>query len=243
MTRAILAEHNVEPTLSRAIYESRESESTKFELFQCWKRIGIEGDKSCEELPRHAHCRNCPTYSFAATALLDRELTADRPHRAVQHCSTDLPIANARTASATVFRLGSEWFALPTLAMDEVTGQRAIHSLPHRRNSILLGLVNLHGELVVCVSIAELIGGRAAPAPMSAQARLIVVRLPRGRIALPVEEVLFVHHYTASELRPLPTTLTRSPSRFTKGLLACGDRMVGLLDEQALFAALSASLT
>jgi len=40
----------------------------------CWNRIGVHGDNSCTELRQHIHCRRCPVYATAATALLDRDL-------------------------------------------------------------------------------------------------------------------------------------------------------------------------
>jgi chemotaxis-related protein WspD len=217
--------------------------AANFEIVSCWKRIGIEGDKSCPELQRHVHCRNCPVFSLAAAAFLDRELPAETALSATGTFSSAAAKQNAeaRSESATIFRIGSEWFGLPTLAADEVIGLRPIHSLPRRRNSGLLGLVNIRGELVICLSIAVLLVGAAACA--SAQARLIVVRPPRGRLALPVDEVLHVHHYSLSELQALPATVARSPSRFTRALLPCADKVIGLLDEQALFDALHQSLT
>ncbi|HBP1772226.1 TPA: chemotaxis protein CheW, partial [Pseudomonas aeruginosa] len=33
----------------------------------CWNRIGVHGDKSCERLAEHVHCRNCEVYAAAAT--------------------------------------------------------------------------------------------------------------------------------------------------------------------------------
>ena len=42
------------------------------EVDDCWNRIGIRGDKSCERLPEHVHCRNCPVYAAAAKRILDR---------------------------------------------------------------------------------------------------------------------------------------------------------------------------
>ena len=33
----------------------------------CWNRIGIHGDKSCERLAAHVHCRNCEVHAAAAT--------------------------------------------------------------------------------------------------------------------------------------------------------------------------------
>ena len=38
----------------------------------CWNRIGVSGDQSCEKLEQHVHCRNCEVYSSAAQRNLQR---------------------------------------------------------------------------------------------------------------------------------------------------------------------------
>lgn len=206
----------------------------------CWKRIGIQGDKSCEELPRHSHCRNCPRFSQAAALLLDR----DRP---VDHDSA--PVTAGAQAegergerggeSLMVFRLGGEWFALPTLALDEILRPRAVHSLPHRGHPGLLGLVNVRGELVICVSMAQLLLGTAQRAGALPDAgRLIVVRHDKRRLAFPVDEVRHLRYHDAGDLSAVPATLARSSSGFTRGLLAWQGAQVGRLDEDLTFAAL-----
>ena len=60
--------------------------------------------------------------------------------------------------SAVVFRLGREWLALPTHLFREVMEVRPIHSLPHRSNDVLLGIVNVEGEIHLCASIGDLLG-------------------------------------------------------------------------------------
>lgn len=197
----------------------------------CWKRTGIHGDKSCPRLAQHVHCRDCPTFSLAAAALLDRALPDD-----------DAPVIAAAatepeggTESVTIFRIGTEWFALPTLALDEIVGARPVHTLPHKRNPALLGLVNVRGELVLCISMASLL--------ISGQhdvenGRLIIVRHPGGRLACPVHEVHHTHHYSPDRLEPVPATVGRSASSLTRGLLSWRGRTVARLDEEALFDAL-----
>lgn len=204
-------------------------------LDNCWKRIGIHGDKSCPELAQHVHCRECPAFSRAAAALLDREIGDDAAITPAAAAAAD----EAETESATIFRIGAEWFALPTLALDEIVGARPIHSLPHKRSPALLGLTNVRGELVICVSIAPLLTG----APRSAtENRLIVIRHPGGRLACPVDEVQHTHHYAPDRLEPVPVTVGRSVSSLTRGLLPWRGRMVARLDEKALFEALGRSL-
>lgn len=209
------------------------------EIFDCWNTIGVRGDKSCPELARHSHCRNCPAYSAAAATLLDRGLAGPPAAATTGHFAQAEPAGDEDTHSAVIFRVGAEWFAVSTLLLDEIVGVRAIHSLPHRRNPALLGLANVRGELVTCVSIARLLFGESAPLP---QGRLIVMRHTSGRLAFPVDEVQHTHRYRLDSLMAVPPTVAKSTS-FTRGLLFWCDRIVGCLDEHRLLEALNRSLT
>src|SRR2546422_1979826 len=53
----------------------------------------------------------------------------------------------------------------------EVAERRVIHSLPHRRTGIVLGVVNVRGELLVCVSL----GRRSEEHTSELQSRLHLV--------------------------------------------------------------------
>jgi chemotaxis-related protein WspD len=141
--------------------------------------------------------------------------------------------------SAVLFRLGSEWFALRTIAVDEVAELRGLHSLPHRRNGMLLGLVNVQGELIVCVSLARLLGLQDAAADAAGPVRLLVVRSEGGRIAFPVDEVERTQRYNPNDLKAVPATLAKAAANYTKGILAWRDRLVGCLDDKAVVAALN----
>jgi chemotaxis-related protein WspD len=83
--------------------------------------------------------------------LLDRAM----PGADEDGLSTPLPaaVSGEPAQSLMAFRLGGMVRpAHPSL--DEIVGPRPVHSLPHRRNPALLGLVNVRGELVICVSLA-----------------------------------------------------------------------------------------
>src|SRR5476649_415868 len=152
----------------------------------CWNRIGIHGDKSCPLLAEHIHCRNCSVYSAAATRLLDRYSLAQE-HR-VQSPSADA-YREIKTRSILVFRLGEEWLGLPTRCLVEVAPLQPIHSLPHQRSRALLGVANVRGALVACLSLVELLGldasitatpgGRVMP-------RMLIVGAQGGPVVLPV---------------------------------------------------------
>jgi chemotaxis-related protein WspD len=210
----------------------------------CWRTIGVRGDKTCPKLAEHAHCRNCPVYSAAATQLLDRDLPPGYLAEWAAHFAKSKPIEEHDTQTAIVFRIASEWFAFSTIALDEVSEQRPIHSLPHQRGAVL-GLVNVRGELLMCVSLAKMLGVAAAEPQDRAsigKQRLIVVRTSGKLIAFPVNEVLRIHRFHPRDLESAPATIHKSSASYTKAILRLPNKTIGYLDHELLIQALSRSV-
>src|SRR3954468_13811615 len=128
------------------------------QLRNCWSQIGVHGDSTCPELKNFIHCRNCQVYSNAGAQLLDRPLPPNYRRDWTDHFARKKRTAAPAKISAVLFRIESEWLALPTQAFQEVAERRMIHSLPHRRAGLVLGLVNVRGELLICVSFSRLLG-------------------------------------------------------------------------------------
>lgn len=208
------------------------------EVQDCWNRIGVRGDKSCAELARHAHCRNCPTYSATAASLLDRDVRGQIDDDWKRDFAAAAPEEQRRTRSAMLVRVGSEWFALPMLALDHVFERRAIHSLPHRRNAALLGLVNVRGQLLICVSLARLLGVTEEAGGQ----RMVVMRGGGGRVVFPVDEVQHNCRFHDGELLATPATTRRALANFTTGLLKADKGLAALLDGDKLAEAVEQSL-
>lgn len=176
--------------------------------------------------------------------LDDATLDASTKHYSEARLTEDVALA-----SAFVFRLGSEWFALATSLLVSVAVPPVVHSLPHRRGSAVAGLVNVGGDLVVHVSLAGLLGiptgatsSAAAPGAMRSVPRLVVLGDARGRLAITVDDVWGVHHHDPALLRVPPPTLTRSPSSFTTAILEVGGHVVSCLDAARVMDALSGAL-
>ncbi|MGC1305913.1 MAG: chemotaxis protein CheW [Phormidesmis sp.] len=88
-----------------------------------------------------------PGYLAEQTAQL--AASAQRDHRA------DL-------LSVLIFRLGSEWLALSAERCQQVLPVATIHTLPHRSNQTLLGVVNVRGQLLLKVSLSAVLDLKAA---------------------------------------------------------------------------------
>jgi chemotaxis-related protein WspD len=215
-------------------------------IMDCWNRIGVHGDQSCVELKQQLHCRNCPVYSAAARTLLDAPLPADYSDVWTRHFARPSLLTQTEPHSVILFRLGDEWLALPTVLCSEVADTRVIHSLPHRRNSAVLGIANVRGELLVCVSLAAILGLQAnSHSEQDRDAklqRLLVFRRGASAAVFPVDEVHSVHRYSLPQLTAVPATVSKAQATYTKAILSWHERTVGILDEQLLLYSVDHSL-
>lgn len=155
-------------------------------------------------------------------------------------------VAHEREGGAThaviIFRLGLEWLAFPMLALEEVVKRRAIHSLPHRRGGVVLGLVNVRGALLICVSLTRLMALNETQHDNRAERRFLVISDNGQRLAAPVDEVGGIFRYRADQIKALPDTVMKGATNFTKATFAWKDRTIGVLDEQRLLPALNRSV-
>jgi chemotaxis-related protein WspD len=204
----------------------------------CWNRVGVYGDRS-------AHCRNCPIYSEAGLSLLSRPLPPGYCQESTVRLADRRPEPEPRTASAVLFRITQDWLAIPTSLLQEVAERRQIHSLPHRGNGIVLGLANIRGELLICVSLAhflELENTVSREILKASYHRLLTVSWQGERCAFPVHQVYGPYRFPAQQLNNSHKTTARSNSAFIPNLIRWQQRTVGLLNAQALFPALNRKL-
>ncbi|NYH17805.1 chemotaxis protein CheW [Paraburkholderia bryophila] len=231
----------------------------------CWNRIGVRGDSSCERLDDYVRCLNCPVFEAAAARLLDRAIPR-----------VDLALHEARvpaqahrkhegqnaSESFLVFRIGDEWLALPTPVFKRIVQTRPIHTLPHRQHRAVLGVVNVQGELLVCLSLAHLLGFDAGGAAQDQRnkhdgrndrnsrddrarhelPRLLVVSRGEEHAVLPVDQVDGVHRIALDSFCPPPATLSQAAAAHTRAVAPWRGMSVGLLDADALFDTLNRSL-
>lgn len=218
----------------------------------CWNRIGNLGDHSCPRLQEHVRCLNCPVLGRAAALLLDRPLDnagptyASRKQTAEQGAAQVTDADRAQKQAAFVFRVTDEWLALPVSALRQVDRPRPIHALPHRRNGVVLGLVNVRGTLTVAASLVGMLNlDRAADGRHAAREqrpRTLVAEHHGDIAALPVDEVEGVIRYKADAWMPAPATLTHSTAIHASGVIPWRDTTIGLLDPARLFESLARSM-
>lgn len=208
----------------------------------CWNRIGIHGDKSCPLLIEHIHCRNCAVYSAAATRLLDR-YALQQDDRVQVSATLE---SEVKTRSLLMFRLGEEWLGLATRSLVEVAPLQAIHSLPHQRSRALLGVANVRGALVACLSLVELLGldgVSSVPGGARVMPRMLIIAAHGGPVVVPVDEVDGIHAIDENILDAASRSGSQASARYTRGVLQFKGRSLRWLDDEQLLSAVTRSLS
>ena len=210
----------------------------------CWSEIGVSGDRSCPDLAEYIHCRNCPVHAAAASTVLQRTVPDGYLAEWTAHVARPVDVAERQTETAVVFRVGVEWLALTARLVTEVTEPRPVHSLPHVTGRALVGVTSVRGELVLAISLANLIGLDASGQEPAARGyhRSMVIEREGLRAVCEVDELEGIHRYRSNELLEVPATLGRAPTRYSTGFLQMGGRSVGLIDEERLFDSIRRSL-
>lgn len=148
-----------------------------------------------------------------------------------------------RSQTALVFELGGERLALPTPAVARVGLPVTPRRVPHRSSDVLLGIGCAEGELILCASLAALLGLADPERPVDpSRRRSIVVGAEDDRWAFDVDRVIGGLPYDDADERPLPATVAAARARVVRALLRDDDGDVALIDAERLSAALREAL-
>jgi len=228
-------------------------------LTDCWNSVGVSGDRTCPELVTVVHCHNCPVFAAAGQRLLDSPPPSGYLDEAKERLTASVEVVATESHSALVFRIGEEWLALPVHVLVEVHAPRPVHRIPHRAG-LLAGMVNIRGELQLCVRFDQLLGistsnpaarsdvaresaeGSVSATPSASRASLLVVEFDGQRWVFPVDEVDQVYRFPATHLRGVPATVARSSGRLSRGVFDWKERTIGFLDDTRLLQALRTRL-
>jgi chemotaxis-related protein WspD len=224
----------------------------------CWNVIGIGGDRTCAELSHVVHCRNCPVYSSAGRNLLERSIPENYQNEWTNLFSQTKAtifsnqenlalksdnLLTTTTLTLAIFRLQKEWLALPAQVLKETISPTKIHIIPHRSNEILLGLVNIRGELQLCISLNNLLHLETNLAPATALSpivyqRMVVIEKESHTWVFPVDEFYGLHQFADHELRDPPNHAASTIDSYTQGFFHWESRSLSYIDHELLFMSL-----
>ncbi len=214
----------------------------------CWKRVGVWGAEMprCERLKEVIHCRNCDVYTRAGRNLLERALPEEYTREWTEVMASRKEEEVLGTLALVVFRIGNEWLALPAEIFEEVIEVGQAHTLPHRNSRILKGIVNVHGEIQLCVSLQNLLGLEGDPVGDREEGlnyrRMMVINSGEGRWVFHVDEIHGIRRVPPGDLQNVPVTVAKARDAYSRGLFFWENRSVALLDEKLLVRNLARSV-
>ena len=201
----------------------------------CWNRIGVKGDGSCPALGKVGHCHNCSVFASAGQSLLERCPSREYLEEWTRRLARDERSAAAEMLALLLFRLGEEWFGLDVRCAVEAAPARPPRRIPHRSDRLLAGLVNIRGELHLCVNLHELLEIERTDKQVEAAPRLLVIEHRQQRWVFQADEIMGVQRVPRSEIGTTPSTVSRSRSPCTRGVFVRDEHAIGLLEEKILF--------
>jgi chemotaxis-related protein WspD len=93
--------------------------------------------------------------------------------------------------SALLFRLGSEWFVLPTYTIKQVAEEMGTNGVPYRQGGVFQGMMSVFGELIICASLEKVLQ-KTMTMEKSEEAttkRTLVMEKGNKKVAFIVDEV------------------------------------------------------
>ena len=216
-------------------------------LDHCWNDIGVWSDAtpSCPRLAEVIHCQNCDVFARAGRGLLDRAAPEGHLEAWSDALAQEKEISGDDRLALFVFRVGSEWLALPMSSVKEVAEPLPVRTLPRRSGGLLAGLVNVRGELHLAFSMTTLLGveqNETSDVP-HAYPRTIVIGDDAGRWVFPADEAWGTLSARASALGEVPVTIARDSAAHVRGILDWERGKISCLDEKLLFATLQRRAT
>jgi chemotaxis-related protein WspD len=142
--------------------------------------------------------------------------------------------------SVLVFRLGEEPLAIQTIYVKEVARRRKAHRLPHRSSPFLLGLVNLNGELQLCIALHRLLEIEACQVPSTKKdfhqhERMIAIEKEGDLWVFPVDGIEGIFLWDHEMIENVPANILKSSANFLKGIVKMENKAIGFLNEEILF--------
>jgi purine-binding chemotaxis protein CheW len=158
------------------------------------------------------------------------------PQQVAQYSSTEQPDAGtASSRQVLTFSLGAETYGVDILLVQEIRGWSAVTRIPKSPPHVL-GVLNLRGSIVPILDLRLRFGlERKEPTPLTVIIVLsIVTAAGRSEFGLVVDSVSDVVHFNVGDLSQQPNLGGQKNAAFIQGLATVADRMLILLNVDAL---------
>jgi len=201
-------------------------------IVDCWNQTGVwrKNEEICPKLATAIHCRNCDTYIKSGLTLLDRELPDGYTTENTAIYKQEKTGRSDNLFSCIIFRTGAEWYAIKSSILSEICETSEVHSIPHNRQEIIAGLVNIRGEIEICISFNALCAMQNSPEGSRDKSRMIILNLDSGKYAYQADEVMGIYKIKDSAIQHAPASISATNTHLIDGVFDFKDTHIGLIN-------------
>jgi purine-binding chemotaxis protein CheW len=153
--------------------------------------------------------------------------------RIAQHEAARRAVANARNGEYLTFRLGAEEYGIDILKVQEIRSYEAPTRIANAP-AFIKGVVNLRGVIVPIVDLRLKLG---CDSNDYNSFTVVIVLNVRGRVVgAVVDSVSDVLELSRDSIKPAPEMASAVDTSFITGISSVNDRMLILMDIEALMA-------
>ncbi|MBF0119106.1 MAG: chemotaxis protein CheW [Desulfobacterales bacterium] len=152
----------------------------------------------------------------------------------------------SETVSIVIFRIQKEWLALPSIVLEKIIDAKnctkLLHTIPHSKNPVLKGIINICGEIRLYVSLEKLLVldySNEENKTNHIYKRIMIINKNNNYFAFPVDEIHGIYRVDINSLQNMPDSVVKSKKSFTKTMFKWDEKLVSFLDEELLFYSLS----
>jgi purine-binding chemotaxis protein CheW len=130
------------------------------------------------------------------------------------------------------FRIGEQEFTVNVMNVREIRGWTPATPMPHSP-PYMLGVINLRGVVLPIIDLSARLGMK--PAEPSARHVIIVAQMRDKFVGLLVDAVSDILTVTEENIQPTPEVASDHERSFARGILAIDNRMICLVELEAIF--------
>jgi purine-binding chemotaxis protein CheW len=143
----------------------------------------------------------------------------------------DVETPMGETVELVAFRIGDQEYCIDIMSVREIRGWTAATMLPHAP-SYVQGVINLRGTVLPVVDLSARLGlGACEP---TARHVTVVITVNSQVVGLVVDAVSDILTQAMESIRPTPDTGSESTREFVKGVFAVENRMISLIELEAI---------
>lgn len=145
----------------------------------------------------------------------------------IAHAAAPEPSSGGLPSMITTFRVGGEWFGVDVLRVQEVMVPLPCTPVP-RAPAQVLGLINVRGSILTCISARRRLGFSEDDASTSASMNIIFAGL-ESPVSLAVDEIGDVISTEGVPAGQLPAGTSAQAREQMLGVLRLNDRLIAVL--------------